>query len=184
MSQAVVLDVLQFPDPRLREVAAEIAEDAVDDELRALASDMIETMYDEPGIGLAATQVGVPLRLIVMDVNWSDDGRRDPRVLLNPRIVESEGQSVSEEEGCLSVPDIKADVKRAERVVVEARTLDGKPVRCEAEGLESYCFQHEIDHLDGRLFIDRIGRIKRDLYVRRRKKQLRLEALEGPDPTP
>ena len=179
----MILEVLQFPDPRLRQVAAEIADDAVDDELRALASDMLETMYDEPGIGLAATQVGVPLRLIVMDLNWSEDGQRDPLVLLNPRIVEREGRSVSENEGCLSVPDFRADVTRAERVAVEARTLEGESLRREAEGLESYCFQHEIDHLDGKLFIDRISRMKRDLYVRRRKKQLRLEALEHPAPT-
>ena len=174
----VILEVLQFPDPRLRQVAAEIDRDAVDDELRGLARDMLETMYDEPGIGLAATQVGVPRRLVVMDVNWSESGQREPRVLLNPRVVECADRSISENEGCLSVPDFKADVPRAERVVVEARTLDWDALRIEAEGLESYCFQHELDHLDGKLFIDRIGRLKRDLYVRRRRKQLRLEARE------
>jgi peptide deformylase len=170
------LEVLQFPDPRLREVARPVAQHEVDEELRALAGNMLETMYDEPGIGLAATQVGVAKRLIVMDVEWSEDGERRPRVLLNPEITLREGKTVSREEGCLSVPGYKADVERAARVVVRARTLDWEEVSYDATGLEAYCFQHEIDHLDGMLFIDRISRLKRDLYVRRRKKQLRSEA--------
>jgi peptide deformylase len=170
------LEVLQFPDPRLREVARPVAQHEVDEDLRALARGMLETMYDEPGIGLAATQVGVAKRLIVMDVEWSEDGERRPRVLLNPEITLREGKALSREEGCLSVPDYKADVERAARVVVRARTLDWEEISCDATGLEAYCFQHEIDHLDGMLFIDRISRLKRDLYVRRRKKQLRSEA--------
>jgi peptide deformylase len=175
----MLLEVLQFPDPRLREVARPVAKDEVDAELRELAQNMLETMYDEPGIGLAATQVGVARRMIVMDVEWSEDGERRPRVLLNPEIVEREGREISAGEGCLSVPDFKADVERDERVVVRARTLDWDEVRYEATGLEAYCFQHELDHLDGVLFIDRVGRLKRDLYVRRRKKQLRNEARSG-----
>ena len=174
----MILEVLQFPDPRLRETAQPIAESEVDDALRELAQNMLETMYDEPGIGLAATQVGVARRLIVMDVHWSEDGERNPLVLLNPEIVEREGKSVSRDEGCLSVPDFTADVIRAERVVARARTLDWKEVEIDASQLESFCLQHEIDHLDGKLFIDRISKLKRDLYVRRRKKQLRLEARE------
>ena len=170
----MILEVLQFPDSRLREVAKPIRQEEVSDELRELAENMAETMYDEPGIGLAATQVGVGLRLIVMDVDWTEESR-NPRMLLNPEIVESEGRVISEQEGCLSVPDYKADVERDERVVVRARTLDWEEVEFEATGLESFCFQHEIDHLDGKLFIDHISRLKRDLYVRRRKKQLRLE---------
>ena len=170
----MILEVLQFPDPHLREVAKPISKDEVNDELRQLASDMAETMYDEPGIGLAATQVGVDKRLIVMDVEWTEEDR-NPRVLLNPEIVETEGRVTSEQEGCLSVPDYKADVERDARVVVRARALDWEEVEFEATGLEASCFQHEIDHLDGKLFIDRISRLKRDLYVRRRKKQLRLE---------
>lgn len=170
----MILEVLQFPDPHLREVAKPISKDEVNDELRQLASDMAETMYDEPGIGLAATQVGVDKRLIVMDVEWTEEDR-NPRVLLNPEIVETEGRVTSEQEGCLSVPDYKADVERDARVVVRARALDWEEVEFEATGLEAFCFQHEIDHLDGKLFIDRISRLKRDLYVRRRKKQLRLE---------
>ena len=170
----MILEVLQFPDPHLREVAKPISKDEVNDELRQLASDMAETMYDEPGIGLAATQIGVDKRLIVMDGEWTEEDR-NPRVLLNPEIVETEGRVTSEQEGCLSVPDYKADVERDARVVVRARALDWEEVEFEATGLEAFCFQHEIDHLDGKLFIDRISRLKRDLYVRRRKKQLRLE---------
>jgi peptide deformylase len=178
MSSRVLLEVLQFPDPRLRQKAEPIAQHEIDEPLRQLARDMAETMYDEPGIGLAATQVGVGRRLIVMDLDWSEDGERNPRVLLNPEIVEREGSEISREEGCLSVPDFKADVERDARVVVRARTLDWEEVRFEATGLEAWCFQHEIDHLDGVLFIDRISRLKRELYVRRRKKQLRGEARE------
>ena len=170
----MILEVLQFPDPHLREVAKPISKDEVNDELRQLASDMAETMYYEPGIGLAATQIGVDKRLIVMDVEWTEEDR-NPRVLLNPEIVETEGRGTSEQEGCLAVPAYKADVERDARVVVRARALDWEEVEFEATGLEAFCFQHEIDHLDGKLFIDRISRLKRDLYVRRRKKQLRLE---------
>jgi len=179
MSSPVRLDVLQFPDPRLREKAIPLAPGDVDAELRLLAQDMLETMYDEPGIGLAATQVGVPRRLIVMDLDWSQDGERRPRILLTPEIVAREGSAVSRDEGCLSVPDFKSDVERDARVVVRARTLDWEEVQFEATELEAYCFQHEIDHLDGVLFIDRVSRLKRELYVRRRKKQLRSEAREG-----
>ena len=170
----MILEVLHFPDPHLREVAEPVSKDEVTDGLRQLAADMAETMYDEPGIGLAATQVGVAKRLIVMDVDWSEEDR-NPRVLLNPEIVETEGRVISEQEGCLSVPDYKADVERHQRVRVRARTLEWEEVEFDATGLEAFCFQHEIDHLDGTLFIDRISRLKRDLYVRRRKKQLRLE---------
>jgi peptide deformylase len=151
----------------------------VDDALRELAQNMAETMYAEPGIGLAATQVGVPLRLIVMDCDWVEDADRKPRMLLNPEIIHAEGSALSEQEGCLSVPDFKADVERSARVIVRARTLDWESVEYDATELESYCFQHELDHLDGKLFIDRISRLKRELYVRRRKKQLRLEQASG-----
>jgi peptide deformylase len=178
MSSRVLLEVLQFPDPRLRQKAEPIAQHEIDEPLRQLARDMAETMYDEPGIGLAATQVGVGKRLIVMDLDWNEDGERNPRVLLNPEITLREGSEISREEGCLSVPDFKSDVERDARVVVRARTLDWEEVQFEATGLEAWCFQHEIDHLDGVLFIDRISRIKRELYVRRRKKQLRGEARE------
>ncbi len=172
----MLLEVLQFPDPCLREKASEIAPEEVTDELRELVENMLETMYDEPGIGLAATQVGVAKRLFVMDMEWTgEDGERSPRVLINPEIVEREAREISEEEGCLSVPDFKSDVERDARVVVRARDLDWELLEFDVTGLESYCFQHEIDHLDGILFIDRVSKLKRDLYVRRRKKQLRRE---------
>lgn len=173
----MILEVLKFPDSRLREKAAPLTKDDVDASVRELAASMLETMYDEPGIGLAATQVGVAKRLIVMDLDWVED-ERNPKVLINPEIVDAEGKAISGEEGCLSVPDLKEDVERSARVVVWARTLDWDELRIEAVELESYCLQHEIDHLDGILFIDRISRLKRDLYVRRRKKQLRREQEE------
>jgi peptide deformylase len=174
----MLLPVLQFPDARLREKAKPIERAEVDDALRKLAADMAETMYDEPGIGLAATQVGVAKRLVVMDLDWTEDGARNPRILLNPEIVLAEGTTVSEQEGCLSVPDFKSDVERSARVVVRARTLDWEEVEFDATELEAFCFQHEIDHLDGILFIDRVSKLKRELYVRRRKKQLRRELEE------
>jgi peptide deformylase len=173
------LPVLQFPDPRLRLKAAPVSQDEVTPELRQLALDMAQTMYDEPGIGLAATQVGVAKRLIVMDLDWrEEDAERHPRLLLNPEIVSREGRTTSEMEGCLSVPDFKSDVERDARVIVRARTLDWEEVEFDATELEAFCFQHEIDHLDGMLFIDRVSKLKRDLYVRRRKKQLRREQEE------
>ena len=165
-----LLEVLQFPDPRLKRVSRPIEE--VTDELRELAENMCEVMYDEPGIGLAAPQVGEDVRLIVVDTEWSDeDKERNPIVIVNPGIREPEGKIVWEE-GCLSVPDFVADVTRAERVLVSGTDLDGKPIEIRAEGLQAVCFQHEIDHLNGVLFIDRISRLKRGLYVKRRKKQI------------
>jgi peptide deformylase len=170
-------DVLQFPDRRLRLISKPI--DEVSDAIRQLASDMLEVMYDEPGVGLAAPQVGEAIRLIVMDTKWTEeDAERSPLVLVNPEILEREG-TVVWNEGCLSVPDFQADVERAARVKVRAYDLDGRETIHEAEELEAVCFQHEIDHLDGKLFIDRISRLKRELYVQKRKKALRRDDEEG-----
>lgn len=167
-------EVLQFPDPRLKEVSEPVSQ--VTDEIRQLAADMCEVMYDEPGIGLAAPQVGEQIRLIVVDTEWTEEGNdRNPLVLVNPEIVEKEGK-ITWTEGCLSVPDFTADVDRAERVKLRATDLDGQPVEIDASELQAVCFQHEIDHLDGVLFIDRISRLKRGLYVQKRKKALREEA--------
>lgn len=167
------LEVLQFPDPRLKRLSEPVTGPAA--ALRALADDMLAVMYDEPGIGLAAPQVGHAIRLVVMDTDWSDEGaERNPTVILNPEIVEREGK-ILWEEGCLSVPDFTAEVERAERIVVRYRNLDDQEISEDVSGLRAVCFQHEIDHLDGVLFIDRISRLKRSLYVNRRKKQLRLE---------
>jgi peptide deformylase len=168
--------VLQFPDKRLTIKAEPI--ESITDEIRQLAQDMCEVMYDEPGIGLAATQVGEPVRLVVVDTEWKEeDHEKSPLILLNPELSEHDGK-VLWKEGCLSVPDFEAEVERAERVLLRALDLDGKEVEIRAEGLQAVCFQHEVDHLDGRLFIDRISRLKRSLYVARRKKQLKREAEE------
>ncbi|MGI9592529.1 MAG: peptide deformylase [Myxococcota bacterium] len=170
-------EVLQFPDKRLREKSKPIA--AITDEIRLLAEDMLEVMYDEPGIGLAAPQVGEPVRLIVVDSDWNEeDAEKNPLVLVNPEITAREG-SITWTEGCLSVPDFQADVERSESVTLEAQDLEGERVRIEATGLQAVCFQHEIDHLDGVLFIDHISRLKREMYVRKRKKQLKQEQAEA-----
>jgi peptide deformylase len=169
-------EVLKFPEKRLREVSQPIA--SVTDAIRELAQDMCEVMYDEPGIGLAAPQVGELVRLIVVDTEWTeDDAERNPLILVNPELSEPQGK-VRWNEGCLSVPDFEAEVERAERIRLHATDLDGKEVDILAEGLKAVCFQHEIDHLDGRLFIDRISRLKRERYILKRKKQLRREQEE------
>ena len=163
-------EVLKFPDKRLCELSTPI--EKITDEIRELAADMLEVMYDEPGIGLAAPQIGRAIRLIVVDTEWTDeDKERQPIVIVNPEIVERDGKIVWEE-GCLSVPDLTADVSRSELVHLKGRDLDGAEISIRAEGLQAVCFQHELDHLDGILFIDRISRLKRNLYVKRRKKQL------------
>jgi len=172
--------VLLFPDPLLKRKSVPITE--VTDEIRTLAADMLETMYDEPGIGLAAPQVGEAIRLIVVDTEWTEEGAEaQPLVLLNPEIVEREG-TITWNEGCLSVPDFQADVDRSARVKLRALDLDLKPVEIDAKELQAVCFQHEIDHLDGILFIDRISRLKRSLYVKKRKKEMRRESEEGGKP--
>jgi len=174
--------IIKFPDKRLREVSRPIAE--VTDEVRVLASDLLDVMYDEPGIGLAAPQAGEAIRLIVLDTQWNEEGaERDPLVLVNPEIQQPEGKLVWKE-GCLSVPNFEAEVERAERVRLCARDLEGQEVAIDATGLLAVCLQHEVDHLDGVLFIDRISRLKRNLYAQKRKKQLRRELEEASAPTP
>jgi peptide deformylase len=169
--------VLKFPDKRLRRISRRI--ETIDDSIRELAQDMCEVMYDEPGIGLAAPQVGEDVRLVVVDTEWTaEDAERNPLILVNPELSEHEGR-VSWTEGCLSVPDFEAEVERAERVLLRAQDLDGKEVEIAAEGLQAVCFQHEIDHLDGVLFIDHISRLKRSRYVAKRKKQLKREEEEA-----
>ncbi len=171
-------EILQFPDPRLKRKSVPVGE--ITDEIRQLAADMIEVMYDEPGVGLAAPQVGEAVRLVVVDTEWTEDGaERNPKVLVNPEILEREG-SLLWEEGCLSVPDFQAEVERAARVVVRYSDLDGNAQTEEATELLAVCFQHELDHLDGVLFIDRISRLKRGLYVKKRKKALSRELDDGP----
>ena len=163
-------EIVKFPDPRLKEVSKPIVD--VDDALRELARDMIEVMYDEPGIGLAAPQVGASIRMFVIDTEWSDEevGQR-PTVVLNPEISERVDKIIWEE-GCLSVPDYVANVERSAIITLRGHDLEGNPIEERAEGLRAVCIQHEVDHLDGVLFIDRISRLKRSLYVKKRKKQL------------
>ena len=163
-------EIVKFPDSRLKQVAKPITE--VDDALRELARDMIDVMYDEPGIGLAAPQVGASIRMFVIDTEWSDDDvGKNPTVVLNPEISDREGK-ITWEEGCLSVPDFSANVDRDAQITLRGSDLDGNPIEETVEGLRAVCIQHEVDHLDGILFIDRISRLKRSLYVKKRKKQL------------
>ena len=144
----------------------------INDEIRKLVEDMADTMYQAPGVGLAAIQVGANKSIIVYDPE-ADKENRPYQVLINPEIISLEGEVLSENEGCLSVPDFRADVKRAESAVVTGIDMDGNPVKIEAEGLLSIIFQHEIDHLNGILFIDRISSLKRGMYKRKVKKQLK-----------
>ena len=159
-----VLKVRKYGDPTLRKSATPVGE--VTPEVRAIIADMTETMYDEVGIGLAAPQVGIPLRLIVI----SDEDGRGVQALLNPAIVERGGE-VTGEEGCLSIPGVFAPVTRAAWVKVEARSVDGKPLTINARGLRARVLQHEIDHLDGVLFIDRVDPMVRDRIKRKIKKE-------------
>ncbi len=159
-----VLSVRKYGDPALRRRASEVGE--ITDEIRKVVDDMVETMYDEVGIGLAAPQVGIPLRLIVI----ADDRTRQARPLVNPVIVDRSGEQTAEE-GCLSIPGVFAPVSRATWVRVEARDLDGQPVTIEGRDLLARVLQHEIDHVDGVLFIDRVDPVTRDRIKRRIKKE-------------
>lgn len=159
------LTILEFPDPRLRRVARPV--DAVTDRERKLAADMLETMYDARGIGLAATQVNEGVRLLVLDLSETRD---DPKVFINPEITERVGSQTCEE-GCLSVPGVYAEVDRAERIRVRSLGLDGEPFELDADGLLAVCIQHEIDHLDGKVFVDYLSPLKRRMVEKRLKKQ-------------
>ena len=161
------LDILEFPDPRLRTRARPVT--VFDERLRQLAADMLETMYAANGIGLAATQVNVHQRLFVTDIS---DERDRPQVLVNPRIVDKRGEQVYQE-GCLSFPGIYADVQRAGWIRAEAEDLDGHTFTLEAEGLMAVCIQHELDHLDGKVFVDYLSTLKRSMLLRRMEKQRR-----------
>jgi peptide deformylase len=166
--------ILTFPSPELKQKSVDV--ENIDGQIDQLATDMVETMYDAPGVGLAAPQVGIAKRMIVLDVNTEEPGK-DLLKLINPVIVEGHG-SVLWEEGCLSVIDYTAEVKRSAEVLVRAWTPDQKEIEIEADGLLAVALQHEIDHLDGKLFIDRLSSLKRDLYKRKLKKILR----DGPPP--
>lgn len=160
-----ILEILEFPDPRLRTRARPVEQ--VDDALRQLIDDMFETMYAAPGIGLAATQVNVHKRLLVLDIS---DGKDQPMVFINPEF-EPLGGSQDYNEGCLSVPGYYDNVTRHDRIRVKALGRDGKPFELEADGLLSVCIQHEMDHLDGKLFVDYLSRLKRDRVKTRLEKE-------------
>ena len=163
--------ILQFPNPALKRPAAEVA--TIDGSLAKLIDDMAETMYAAPGVGLAAPQLGESLRVVVLDVRTEDEepGKRLIK-LINPVIAEREGE-ILWEEGCLSVPDLTAPVKRARRVLVRGWTPDQREIEVEGEELLAVALQHELDHLDGTLFVDRLSRLKRDLYRARQRKLAR-----------
>ncbi len=163
-----IREILTVPDPRLKEVSKPV-EGPVTDEHRALMDDMLETMYDAPGIGLAAIQIGVPLRIIVMDLA-RDDEEKAPRYFVNPEIVETVEETKPYEEGCLSVPDIFDEVERPVRCRIKYLDYKGNPVEEWAEDLYAVCIQHEMDHLEGTLFIDHLSRLKRQRAIDKVKK--------------
>lgn len=162
-----VLDVLLYPDERLHQRALPV--ESVDDEVRTLVRDMAETMHMAPGVGLSATQVDVHKQVIVVDVS---EDQSDLKVLINPRLVEAEG-TADVEEGCLSLPGIFEKIPRAERIKVRALNVDGGLFEMEAEGLLSVCIQHEIDHLEGKVFIERLSRLKQSRILAKLNKQRR-----------
>jgi peptide deformylase len=159
------LAILEYPDPRLRKTARPV--ELVDDAVRQLVADMLETMYAAKGIGLAATQVDVHRRVIVIDVS---EQRNQPLVLINPEILESQGRAPAEE-GCLSVPEIYEKVQRATRIRVRALGTGGEPFEMDVEGILAVCIQHEMDHLEGKLFVDYLSELKRQLIRRRLEKE-------------
>ena len=160
-------DILILPDKRLRLLALPVK--AIDAELRLLVDDMFETMYAAPGIGLAAIQIGVPQRVIVMDLAKKDEPK-EPQVFINPEVIWTSDEKATYEEGCLSIPEYYEEVERPKAVKVKFLDLDLKPQEIEAEGLLATCLQHEIDHINGVLFIDHISKLKRDMVMKKFKK--------------
>ena len=165
-----ILKILTYPDQTLRQPTSEL--DNIDGDVQKKIDEMASTMYDAPGVGLAAIQVGWDKSVLIYDIAPYD---QDPslQVLINPRIVDQEGEILSENEGCLSVPEFRADVNRYASILVEGVDREGRPVQIEAEGMLAIVLQHEIDHLKGKLFIDHVSALKRELYTRRMKKKLR-----------
>jgi peptide deformylase len=164
------LDILTYPEKFLSQPVKPL--ENIDGKVQQMIDDMAATMYEAPGVGLAAIQVGWDRSLLIYDIS-SRDENHSLHVLINPQIVTQEGEIVSENEGCLSVPDFRADVKRAANITVEGHDREGNPIRMDAEGLLSIVLQHEIDHLNGTLFIEHISSLKRQMYKRRMKKQLK-----------
>lgn len=174
-----LLRIRKFPDPALKEPALPVAN--IDGRLNGFIDSMVQTMYAAPGVGLAAPQVGDARRIVVLDTDHENPGKSLLK-LVNPRIVESLG-AITWEEGCLSVIDFTADVQRAEKILVRAWTPEEKEIEIEADDLLAVALQHEIDHLDGKLFIDRISRIKRELYRRKLAKLIKEGKADGKPPS-
>ena len=170
INQMDKLNILTYPDKFLSQPTSPL--DDIDEKVQEMIEQMASTMYEAPGIGLAAIQVGWDKQVLIYDISPREENR-SLHVLVNPRIVASEGEVISENEGCLSVPDFRADVKRAARLTVEGHDREGRPLKIDAEGMLAIVLQHEIDHLNGTLFIERISSLKRQIYKRRLKKQLR-----------
>lgn len=164
-----ILPIIETPDPRLREISKPV--ERVDDELRRFMDDMLETMYDAPGIGLAAIQVGVAKRVLVIDLQENDE--KNPRFFVNPEIVWASDELSSYQEGCLSVPDVYGDVERPARVRVKYLDYNGEAHEEEMDGLMATCIQHEMDHLEGILYIDHLSKLKRDMLLRKLEKNRR-----------
>lgn len=169
-----ILDILEFPDSRLRTIAKPVTE--VTDKTRRIIEDMFDTMYDAPGIGLAATQVNVHEQILVIDVSDDSD---DPMVFINPKVTVLEGDKELMQEGCLSVPGFYEEVERVEHCKIEAIGKDGVPFELEATGLLAVCIQHEMDHLDGKLFVDYLSSTKRDRIRKKLEKQQRIAAKQS-----
>jgi peptide deformylase len=168
------LEIITLPDRKLRLKSDPV--ERVDDDLRKFMDDMLETMYDAPGIGLAAIQVGVPRRLVTVDVAQREEGEEakpNPLFLVNPQILWRSDDIAVAEEGCLSIPEYFAEVERPAQVRVAYLDRDGKPQEIEADGVLAVCLQHEIDHLDGKLFIDHLSKLKRDMVIKKFAKQAR-----------
>ena len=164
------LEILTYPNKTLSQATSPL--DNINGKVQEMIDGMVSTMYDAPGIGLAAIQVGWDKSVLIYDISPRDESR-ELNVLVNPKIITQEGQILSENEGCLSVPDFRADVKRSEYITVEGHDREGNPIRLDAEGILAIVLQHEIDHLNGTLFIERISSLKRQMYKRRIKKQLK-----------
>jgi peptide deformylase len=167
-----VRPILTAPDPRLQAVSTDV--EKVDSEIRKLVGDMAESMYAADGIGLAAVQIGVPKRVIVIDLDQKE-GKKNPRAFINPKIVWASEEMAVFEEGCLSVPEIWDDVERPARIRCEYLDLDGKKVELEADGMLATCLQHEMDHLNGVLFIDHLSRLKRSMAIKKLTKAKKLQ---------
>ena len=167
-----ILDIVTYPDKRLSKPSDTVTE--IDDTIKTLIEDMAETMFDAPGAGLAAVQVGVNKKIIVVNTTSDEeDAENTYFALINPEIVEADGEFTSADEGCLSVPEFRATVKRFNRVKVTAQDVDGNDLELNEEGFPAVVLQHEIDHLDGTLFIDRISKLKREMYKRKVKKWMK-----------